>query len=299
MKTARISRIFLLLVSLLMVFTGCAGTPVNNADTQILPQQYQDAIKATKKPTQAKISQDLTPILEPNKKPDGGKGQVLMVTWTKEKYYCNKNSIEKPCLKPTKQLCTEPNEEKKLCPDRDTWFTLAPSIKTFCHNYRGDNLQLRLEQLLGLPPSNGKDGKNAFLEVWVNPSDLFRACPDSEINDSECQIQTSFVRKQPTPDIDQLPWDCPTFSKSEQGIKQVPGQFETVDQKHLNWMCTNWNESYTLKKKYPWTALGYTYDWGDPKNHIGLSEFVALKKTKMVFHSLTSTEKYCGREKKK
>jgi hypothetical protein len=25
---------------------------------------------------------------------------------------------------------------------------------------------------------------------------------------------------------------------------------------------------------YPWTRLGYSYDWGNPKNPVGLSEFV-------------------------
>ena len=25
---------------------------------------------------------------------------------------------------------------------------------------------------------------------------------------------------------------------------------------------------------YPWTRLGYTYDWGNPRNLVGLSEFV-------------------------
>jgi hypothetical protein len=31
---------------------------------------------------------------------------------------------------------------------------------------------------------------------------------------------------------------------------------------------------YTVARPYPWTSLGYTYDWGNPDNHVGLSEFV-------------------------
>jgi hypothetical protein len=31
----------------------------------------------------------------------------------------------------------------------------------------------------------------------------------------------------------------------------------------------------TVNGPYPWTALGYTYDWGNPNPpHFGLSEFV-------------------------
>ena len=31
--------------------------------------------------------------------------------------------------------------------------------------------------------------------------------------------------------------------------------------------------SYPASSPYPWTRLGYTYDWGS-RNHVGLSEFV-------------------------
>jgi hypothetical protein len=31
---------------------------------------------------------------------------------------------------------------------------------------------------------------------------------------------------------------------------------------------------FTASKPYPWTSLGYTYDWGNPFTHVGLSEFV-------------------------
>ena len=51
-------------------------------------------------------------------------------------------------------------------------------------------LVLRLEQRLGLPPKAGKD---AFLEVWIDPADLFRPCPDPGIADRECQVDVPLV----------------------------------------------------------------------------------------------------------
>ncbi len=48
------------------------------------------------------------------------------------------------------------------------------------------SLTLRLEQYLGLPPHNGK---TKFVQMWVNPRDLFRPCPDSEISDTRCEVQ--------------------------------------------------------------------------------------------------------------
>jgi hypothetical protein len=31
---------------------------------------------------------------------------------------------------------------------------------------------------------------------------------------------------------------------------------------------------HTPSKPYPWTGLGYTYDWGSADIHVGLCEFV-------------------------
>ncbi|MBK8453511.1 MAG: hypothetical protein WAQ53_14365 [Thiofilum sp.] len=47
-------------------------------------------------------------------------------------------------------------------------------------------------------------------------------------------------------------------------------------------------------KGYPWTRLGYTYDWGKPNNPIGFSEFVIDKGAKVEVKSVTTTAKYCN-----
>lgn len=47
---------------------------------------------------------------------------------------------------------------------------------------------LRLEQLLGLPSGGGKD---CFVEIWADPADVFRPCPDCpdpETTDRECSL---------------------------------------------------------------------------------------------------------------
>lgn len=38
---------------------------------------------------------------------------------------------------------------------------------------------MRLKQLLGLPPTATN---SYFVKFWVRPNDLFRPCPDKEIN---------------------------------------------------------------------------------------------------------------------
>lgn len=51
---------------------------------------------------------------------------------------------------------------------------------------------------------------------------------------------------------------------------------------------------------YPWTGLGYTFDWGadaEPIAHAGLSEFLILDSknltTKNLVSPVASTEVYC------
>lgn len=43
---------------------------------------------------------------------------------------------------------------------------------------------------------------------------------------------------------------------------------------------------------YPWTRLGYTYDWGNAKSRVGLSEFVIRKGARLTVHSVSTTEGY-------
>ena len=44
--------------------------------------------------------------------------------------------------------------------------------------------------------------------------------------------------------------------------------------------------------KYPWTRLGYTYDWGDSTTHVGLSEFILEQNATVMVKSVTSTVDY-------
>ncbi len=70
---------------------------------------------------------------------------------------------------------------------RPVWVTVVPEIQTFCRSQSipAAHIPLRLEQLLGLPPGNGK---TKFVEMWVSPKDLFRPSPDPEISDHEAEL---------------------------------------------------------------------------------------------------------------
>ena len=222
-------------------------------------------------PTAEKISRRLTPLLPST---EGlvwnDRGQVLMVTWTRRQYFADPDTYRR-------------GEPFRLAVD--TWLTAVPFVRDFCRSLglEGRMLSLRLEQRIGLPPGRGKD---AFLEVWVDPADIFRPCPDPEIADRECLVEIPLVGRDP----DRRPWDC-SIDKP-----QVSGRFVAVDPEHLLWMCSNWATSYgngELFDNYPWTALGYTYDWGNPEDPRGPSEYVSPAGSEVVFQSLIPTGLYC------
>ena len=138
------------------------------------------------------------------------------------------------------------------------WVTTSPELKNRIKKESPKDINLRLIQLLGLPPTAQY---SYFVEFWVRPVDLFRPCPDKEITDSKCDL-------------------C------------FP---EGTDAEHIKWINENRISRYyqcDLYYQYPWGQLGYTYDW-NPKNksHFGLSEFIIdVNKTIYINRIVTTLE---------
>ncbi len=138
----------------------------------------------------------------------------------------------------------------------DTWVTAVPDLEIWVnsHVFTIDDPSLRLKQLLGLAP---EAEHSHFVEFWASTEDLFRPAPDSEITDSVCDLM--------------FPDD--------------------VDPEYVEWFNNNILYSY-FPPRYPWTRLGYTYDWGSPDTAIGLSEFVLRKNAEIIIERVLSTEEY-------
>jgi len=116
-----------------------------------------------------------------------------------------------------------------------SFVTVAPQLKSAVKNSTYSNLNLRVEEFLGLPDA----GYNYCVELWVKPSSLFRPSPDPEIDDTVAET---------------------TYR---------PG----TSQEYINWLNQQIYESYYSGSKFPFTRLGYTYDWGG-STKFGMSEFV-------------------------
>lgn len=139
------------------------------------------------------------------------------------------------------------------------WITTAPELLNRMKKEKYTDVNMRLKQLLGLPPTATY---SYFVEFWVKPSDLFRPCPDKEINDTHCDV-------------------C------------FPAN---ADSAHIAWINQSRIERYYqcgLFQQYPWSELGYTYDWNtDNVSHIGLSEFVIGAYKNIKVNAIYTTADY-------
>lgn len=139
----------------------------------------------------------------------------------------------------------------------DTWVTVVPEVAEICRSLpvEREEVTSRLEGLLGLPPGAGK---TTFAALWVDPADLFRPCPDPEITDTRCDLD--------------FPPD--------------------VSEAHRRWMTDRAARSYG-PDGYPWTRLGYTYDWASPDSPVGPSELVVRRGATVLVESVAPTAEYC------
>ncbi len=209
----------------------------------MLERSYSRAIQDAKDAEAGEISTNLWSISADNvnliKKTDEGQEQILVATWTSWDGYDDQVNLP-------------------MTLSREIWVTAVPQAQKFCQdlNLSPNNLNLRLEQYLGLPANNGK---TKFVQMWVNPGDMFRPCPDPEIDDSQCNLEFS----------------------------------ATVNPEHKQWIENLIASSYN-ENGFPWTRLGYTYDWGSVDSEIGASEFIVKQGSKVTIKSVQTTAEYCA-----
>jgi hypothetical protein len=146
----------------------------------------------------------------------------------------------------------------------ESWVTPVPDARNFCRNYTGTNLSLRLKQMLGLPLTSGND---TIVEFYVNPLYLLRPSRDPEITDHESEV--AFRPNTPYADM---------VSTNYQNWFQ-----RTIASRNYGMTNGVWNA-------FPWTQLGYTYDWLKTGNNVmGFSEFVLPGSMLYSSYGITAT----------
>ncbi len=122
--------------------------------------------------------------------------------------------------------------------------------------------QMRLRQLIAVSP----DKKHSTVTgLWVNTDDVIRPAYQTDATDG--RMFTSFENE------------------------------ETVDKDFKAWFDQNILDSY-FYGGYPWTRLGYTYDWADNGKEYGLTEFLIKKDAQAEVAFTETTDEFLERVSK-
>jgi hypothetical protein len=224
--------------------SGCATL---QQDTTAYARAVNDA--AVAEPNE--ISDGLFAINSANPALQWRDGKVLMVTWK------SRSSFDANFKNQTQ---TSPLEKYV------TWATAAPQVQAFCQSFvrnnPGGDLDQRLKQYLGL---NADWQYDVFIELWVDPADVFRPCVDPEIDDASCQLKFAG---------DKVP--------TVKNIADYPAFYKNL---YFN--------DFRYRPGVPWTGLGYTYDWGNPESPVGASEYILSPGSAYRIERVVETADYC------
>jgi hypothetical protein len=225
-----------------------------------LPKAYLEAVKDAENAEPQEISKDLIAIAPYNQrlvwKKDAEHGLLVkVVTWMPN------TANSGPEYKVGVTTAPAGYDDANLI-----WVTAVPQIKSFCQRCcsrrKDSNIAFRVQQVLGMPPAKFESSK--FVEFWAHPKDIFRPTPDPEINDHEAELNFP-----------------------------VSDEFVTINQEYKDWFNKHKATVYAREIPGTWTRLGYTYDWGNPKNHVGMSEFIIRPGARIEVTAIYSIEEYC------
>lgn len=149
---------------------------------------------------------------------------------------------------------------------QEVWITLVPEVQDLCRGFPQDpaSLTLRLQQLLGVPTSSSY---TQFVVMEIPRSAIFRPCAN------------------PDPALGSCDEKMPPASPEQQA--------------HQSWLAGQAWSSWQVPGGYPWTRLGYTYNWlyagsADPQNKYGASEFVVRPGSTVNVTQIVPTAQYCA-----
>jgi len=184
-------------------------------------------------------------------KGEPGLSPVLMTTFTRASYYSG----------------YAPGQS--FSAGADLWLVPAPEMKSEVLAANPAlalaNPKLATQMYLGLPPDPGS-GNDSVVSLWVAPASIVRPAMDTRVDVHD--LITSFaVNPQvlPAPQAAAVPRDSPG-----------PGVGPQPD--FTSWFVARESVIYdTPGGSYPWTGLGYTYNWGAAgvvDGMVGGSEFI-------------------------
>jgi hypothetical protein len=146
------------------------------------------------------------------------------------------------------------------------WVTLAPEVRDRCKQWglSGEALTRRLNQLLGLPSQSSY--QRVFIEFSIPAMAMTRPCVGAG-----------------------------TDAQGRPVCQPALGVNWQKADKAQSFAALTMASSYTSKGGYPFTRLGYTYDWGldAQPDHYGASEFVVTPSSPATVLRQATADEYC------
>lgn len=154
------------------------------------------------------------------------------------------------------------------------WVTAVPEVKDKCKDFTDPDLALRLRQFFGLQP----EAKiRNFVTIKVRAGDIFRPAPNP---------------------IATTQWLC-FDPQHDMTCGELFPDWASAD--HRTWIGNKMLTAYIVSGdhngaySYPWTRLGYTYDWKPGADKYGASEYVIRPGSVIQVTEKKLYTEYCGR----
>ena len=138
----------------------------------------------------------------------------------------------------------------------DVWVTLDNAVKRRCATFDRESLSADTQKLLGLPVDSRE---RSFVTMVVPVSAIFRPCANPDVIAVRCSAE-------------------------------IPASASSA---HKRWYAEQTAIAYRYPNGFPWTRLGYTYNWNDGQSEVGPAEFVVRRSTEVQVVSVDPTRKYC------
>ena len=237
-----------------IVFIFIVVTAAGEGRAGDVDKAYRQAVADAAIAETGEISSELIPIVKDNVQlrwnDDGNR--VLVCTWKSQDAY---------------EEFLKPHTRTSANPGHVVWVTTVPQVRTLCSRLVSANpgisreaVNLRLKQYLGLDPHWHYD---VFVEMWVDPADLFRPCVDPQTDDRNCDLH---------------------FGDTLPRVKNI-GDYR-VFYEHLYY------KSFRGSDGVPWTGLGYTCDWCNGACDVGASEYILVPGAAYEIKQVVPTMEY-------